>query len=270
GLGSLRDARRQFLIGLAGRRVLEGRRVRHRTRLRMLGRRLGQRNGRSAGQRDGRGNARYRMYAFHENLLARESLVRTESHRFGWPSHFTPRTPSGQGVRASAFSRPEQASQRRLSLELKKRKKQECAAGIARRSRLFGKTTQHSTTFTANSPRDVSLYLSFMSRPVSRMVLMTLSSDTRCLPSLRIAIRCALMALTEPIALRSMQGICTSPPIGSQVSPRLCSMPISAAFSTWRTLPPSAAVRAPAAIEHATPTSPWQPTSAPLIEAFSL
>src|SRR5690348_16415452 len=91
---------------------------------------------------------------------------------------------------------------------------------------------QHSTTLTASPPRLVSLYLSFMSRPVSRMVLMTLSSDTRCLPSLRIAMRWALMAFTEPIALRSMQGICTSPPMGSQVRPRLCSMPISAAFST--------------------------------------
>ena len=34
--------------------------------------------------------------------------------------------------------------------------------------------------------------------------------------------------------------------------------------------PPSAAANPPAAIEHATPTSPWHPTSAPLIEAFSL
>jgi hypothetical protein len=40
------------------------------------------------------------------------------------------------------------------------------------------------------------------------------------------------MALIEATALRSMHGIWTSPPIGSQVSPRLCSMPISAAFST--------------------------------------
>ena len=43
---------------------------------------------------------------------------------------------------------------------------------------------------------------------------------------------------------------------GSQVSPRLCSMPISAAFSTCRGLPPSTAASAPAAIEQATPTSP--------------
>ena len=35
-------------------------------------------------------------------------------------------------------------------------------------------------------------------------------------------------------------------------------------------LPPIAATSPPAAIEQATPTSPWQPTSAPLIEAFSL
>ncbi len=38
--------------------------------------------------------------------------------------------------------------------------------------------TQHSTTLTASPPRAVSLYLTFMSRPVSRIVLMALSSDT--------------------------------------------------------------------------------------------
>ena len=47
--------------------------------------------------------------------------------------------------------------------------------------------------------------------------------------------------------------------------------PISAAFSTCFGVPPiTAAVRPVAAIEQATPTSPWQPTSAPEIEAFSL
>jgi hypothetical protein len=35
-------------------------------------------------------------------------------------------------------------------------------------------------------------------------------------------------------------------------------------------LPPSAAMSPPAAMEQATPTSPWQPTSAPEIDAFSL
>src|SRR5207342_892025 len=41
-----------------------------------------------------------------------------------------------------------------------------------------GRGNQHSMTFTAKPPREVSLYLSCMSRPVSRMVLITLSSDT--------------------------------------------------------------------------------------------
>ncbi len=38
--------------------------------------------------------------------------------------------------------------------------------------------SQHSTIFTANPPREVSLYLVFMSAPVSHMVLITESSDT--------------------------------------------------------------------------------------------
>jgi len=82
--------------------------------------------------------------------------------------------------------------------------------------------------------------------------------------------RAAVMALTEPTALRSMQGICTSPPTGSQVRPRLCSMPISAAFSTCSGVPPRTSARPAAAMEQAEPTSPWQPTSAPEMEAFSL
>src|SRR5690606_8494420 len=44
----------------------------------------------------------------------------------------------------------------------------------------------------------------------------------------------------------------------------------SAAFSTWAGVPPSTAASPAAAIEHATPTSPWQPTSAPEIDAFFL
>ena len=47
-------------------------------------------------------------------------------------------------------------------------------------------------------------------------------------------------------------------------------MPISAAFSTCSGVPPMTSARAPAAMEQAEPTSPWQPTSAPEIEAFSL
>ena len=91
---------------------------------------------------------------------------------------------------------------------------------------------QHSMTLTARPPREVSLYLTFMSAPVSRIVLITLSRLTMCRPSPRRAIRAALIAFTAAIALRSMHGTWTRPPTGSQVSPRLCSMPISAAFST--------------------------------------
>src|SRR5690606_10074073 len=128
-----------------------------------------------------------------------------------------------------------------------------------------GGPPQHSMTLPARAPRAVSLYLPFMSLPVSRIVLMTLSSETKWVPLPRNAIRAAVIALTEAIALRSMHGICTSPPIGSQVRPRLCSMAISAAFSTWLGVPPSTSVNPAAAIEHADPTSPWHPTSAPEI-----
>src|SRR4029450_772523 len=129
---------------------------------------------------------------------------------------------------------------------------------------------QHSMTLTARPPREVSLYLIFMSAPVSRIVLIALSSDTLWLPSPRTAMRAALMALLLAIALRSMQGIWTRPPTGSQVRPRLCSMPISAAFSTWAGVPPRTSHSPAAAIAHADPTSPWQPTSAPEIEALPL
>src|SRR5215471_17919824 len=66
---------------------------------------------------------------------------------------------------------------------------------------------QHSTTLSARPPRAVSLYLSFMSAPVSRIVLIALSSETWCSPSPLIAMRAAVIALTDAIALRSMHGI---------------------------------------------------------------
>ena len=47
-------------------------------------------------------------------------------------------------------------------------------------------------------------------------------------------------------------------------------MPISAAFSTCCGVPEHFAQRAGSHRKQATPTSPWQPTSAPEIEAFSL
>ena len=47
-------------------------------------------------------------------------------------------------------------------------------------------------------------------------------------------------------------------------------MAISAAFSICRVVPPITAVRPPAAIAQAEPTSAWQPPSAPEIDAFAL
>jgi len=47
-------------------------------------------------------------------------------------------------------------------------------------------------------------------------------------------------------------------------------MAISAACSMAAALPLRAATKPPAAMEQATPTSPWQPTSAPEMLAFSL
>ena len=76
-----------------------------------------------------------------------------------------------------------------------------------------------------------------------------LSNEIRHLLVRFSAMRDALMAFIVPIAFRSMHGICTRPPIGSQVSPRLCSMPISAAFSTCSGVPPRASVRPAAAID---------------------
>lgn len=119
---------------------------------------------------------------------------------------------------------------------------------------------QHSTMLTAtlmaSPPAEVSLYLVCMSAPVARMVSMTWSRVTRWMPSPRNAIRAALMALPAEIALRSMQGICTSPAMGSQVRPRLCSMAISAAFSTCRGVPPRISANPAAAMAAAEPTSP--------------
>src|SRR5450756_815488 len=65
---------------------------------------------------------------------------------------------------------------------------------------------------TASPPRDVSLYFVFMSAPVCRMVSITSSNDTRCVPSPRSASDAAATALLAPNALRSMHGICTRPP----------------------------------------------------------
>ena len=62
------------------------------------------------------------------------------------------------------------------------------------------------TTLIAKPPWEVSRYLAFISLPVSYMVSITLSKVTRGLVVRCKAMRLALMALTEAMALRSMQG----------------------------------------------------------------
>ena len=73
----------------------------------------------------------------------------------------------------------------------------------------------------------------------------------------------AFTAVLAAMAFLSMQGIWTRPATGSQVRPRLCSIPISAAFSIWRGDPPNTAQSPAAAMEQALPTSAWHPPSAP-------
>ncbi|CSA46242.1 Uncharacterised protein [Vibrio cholerae] len=95
-----------------------------------------------------------------------------------------------------------------------------------------------------------------MSLPVSSMVSITLSSETRGAEERRSAIRVELIAFTAAMPLRSIHGTCTCPATGSQVKPRLCSIAISAAIQTCSGLPPKSSARPAAAIEQATPTSP--------------
>ena len=114
------------------------------------------------------------------------------------------------------------------------------------------------------------MYLSSISAPVTFMVSITLSKETKCCPLPRQASRAALTALTAPMALRSIQGTCTRPPTGSHVRPKLCSIPISAALRHLAGSPPKISANAEAAMAQAEPTSPWQPTSAPEMEAFCL
>ncbi|CRZ84208.1 Uncharacterised protein [Vibrio cholerae] len=88
------------------------------------------------------------------------------------------------------------------------------------------------------------------------MVSITLSSEIKHLLVRLSAMREALIAFTAPIALRSIQGTCTKPPIGSQVIPNECSIAISAAMQICSLLPPRKAVKPAAAMEEETPTSP--------------
>jgi hypothetical protein len=80
----------------------------------------------------------------------------------------------------------------------------------------------------------------------------------------------ATVQLRAPQKYRAFEleiGIYAHPLIGSQVNPKLCSRPISAAIKTCLTEPSIQAVKPAAAIDVATPISAIQPPSAALMDA---
>ena len=121
---------------------------------------------------------------------------------------------------------------------------------------------------TARPPLAVSLYLRFMSMPVCRIVSITLSRLTLPSPLPVSASRAALIALTAPhrVALdaghldQAADGIAGQPEV--VLHPDLGRRPRPAPG-----VPPISSASPAAAIEQATPTSPWHPISAPEIEA---
>ena len=104
--------------------------------------------------------------------------------------------------------------------------------------------------------------------PVSYMVRTIVSKDIFLVFVRKLASDTAFMERIAATAFLSMQGICTRPFTGSQVSPSMCSMDISAAYSICSMLMPRSSARPAEAMQHAVPTSAWQPHSAPDIEAF--
>ena len=79
-----------------------------------------------------------------------------------------------------------------------------------------------------------------------------------------------MTALTAPKALRSMQGTCTRPRDRVAGHAEVVLERDLGGVLDLGGLPPRTAQRPAAAIAEAEPTSPWQPTSAPEIEALCL
>ena len=126
-------------------------------------------------------------------------------------------------------------------------------------------------TLTASPPRAVSLYLTFMSAPVSRMVLIDLVQRHVCSPSPRSAIRAAVIALTDAdrVALDARDLHQAADRVAGQAEVVLHA-DLGGVLDLRRACRRAPRPAPPAAIEQAEPTSPWQPTSAPEIDAFSL
>ena len=90
---------------------------------------------------------------------------------------------------------------------------------------------------------DTDVVFTIMSKVILRVSVKKFASDT------------ALIARIAATALRSMQGICTRPAIGSQVKPKWCSIATSAAYSICFKPISNSSARAAAAIQQAEPIS---------------
>ena len=94
-----------------------------------------------------------------------------------------------------------------------------------------------------------------MLTPVSYIVRTTMSNEIVLVPTSMCARFAESMARLAATALRSMQGICTRPQMGSHVRPRWCSMAISAAYSICSMGNSISSHIAAAAMEQAEPIS---------------
>ena len=77
-----------------------------------------------------------------------------------------------------------------------------------------------------------------------------------------------IRALNAPMAFRFWHGFSTSPPIGSQTSPKIFTVAKDAASRHWAGVPSKSSTAADAAMALAAPTSAWHPPSAPAVVAF--
>ena len=95
------------------------------------------------------------------------------------------------------------------------------------------------------------------------------SKGMSCRMPLR-AISAATRALATPAALRFWQGYSTSPPTGSHTRPSMFMRTVEAALRHSSGLPPMSSTAAEAAMAAATPTSAWQPPTAPATVALRM
>ena len=130
---------------------------------------------------------------------------------------------------------------------------------------------QHSTKFTASPPSDVSLYFDCMSAPVWRIVAMTLSSETlwRAVAVQRQRGGGDRLDGAEGVALDAGDLHQAADRIAGHAEVMLhARSPPRSRSARWSRRAPRTGPPPPST--QATPTSPWQPTSAPEIEAFIL